>query len=199
MLVAIGITAVLAALCLSAGGSVIRRANQAGSASNLRQIVSAFHTYCGENDGRIPGVGQNTPYVIDSSVNGTDSSKAHGQNTYLHRDMAPYLGNSANVWRAPGDKIFFHNYYYGLATSYGNSLGAFAESGSYIVSAIKLPALQGTNQASRKAIFADISWEMTSRIWNGYDLGDGYNVAFLDGHVGYYKRTGTQGRYRSDW
>lgn len=199
LLVTIGITAILAMLFFGAGSTAIRKANQSGSASNLRQITQAFHAYCAENQGTIPGEKQNTPYILDSTTDGTDPSKAGGPNTYLHRDLVPYLDNRKEVWKAPGDKAFYHNYYYGLATSYGTGLGSFTGPSSYTISNTKLVAFQGDSAASKKPIFADIGWEMTSRYWNGYDLGDGYNVAFLDGHVAYYKRTTVQGRYRSDW
>lgn len=198
MLVTISIAALLASLLLGVGTSVFRKANQTGSAANLRKISQGFHTYCADNQGSLPGVGQNTPYILDSATDGTDSSRAHGQNTYLHRDLLPYVGGGP-IWRAPGDKAFYHNYYYSLATSYGTALGTFTSPTSFEIANSKLITFQGSTAASKKPIFADVSWEITTRNWNGYDLGDGYNVAFLDGHSAYYKRTATQGRYRTDW
>ncbi len=197
LLAALAVIIILGTLVFTAVRSTVKKSQQIASASNLRSIGEAFHLYVTDNQGYIPGATQNTPFIIDSMA---DENK--NANASLYRDLTPYLSESEKVWRDPGDEVFYHQYASGKATSYAHALGSFQVTPNgirFVVGQTPAVELYEQSDPDKRAIFADASWEFTSANYNGMELGDGYNVCFLDGHVDYYPRTGVQGRYRHDW
>lgn len=197
LLVAVCIMSILIALGMGGVKSALGMAQRAGSASNLSQIGKAMHLYVADNQGKIPGENQSSQFIIDSTLGGLTAS-----NTILHKDLMPYLNNNIMIWKAPGDRVFFHNYWNGTSTSYGAALGNFETVNGGIrfrIPDVTLVRFMGDTPASKRSTFADITWEYTTNYYKDAYIGDGYSVCFMDGHVAYYKRTSVQGRYRTDW
>lgn len=201
LIIVISIVAILATILLPAIAHVRHKSRMAQSASNLRQIGSAFFMYVGDNGGYTPGNGQNTMFIIDSTL------EQNNNNRLLHKDLQPYLGDSVEVWRSMADEAYFHKYHNGTATSYAHALGTFYPNtnGGYTFSTRSISLLELQESATRgldkRPLFAEADWEirMPARVVNGNPINDQYNVYFLDGRVAQYQRTQVQGRYRTDW
>jgi len=202
LLTVIAIIGVLAGILIPVVGKVRRNARLASSASNLRQIGNAMFLYAGDNRDRLPGAGQNTVFIIDSTL------ELSNNNRLMHRDLSRYLGDRAEVWRSPADEAFYHIYHNGTATSYAHALGDFVvnEGGgtTFSTPSRTLTEFQRMSDRppSRRPIFAEADWEIAlpaTTNASGAPVNDRFNVCFLDGHVARYLRTTTQGRYRNNW
>lgn len=201
LLAVIAIIGIVAGITITAASKVRHGVNLTRSASNLRQIGAAFFLYAADHGNRTPGAGQNTMFIIDSTLELTNN------NRIIHRDLAPYLGDSHEIWHSPADSAFYRKFHNGRATSYAHALGDFVglPTGGYIYTTESVPLallLNGPKPPDKRPLFAEADWEITLptvATAAGDRINDRYNVFFLGGNVARYDRTATQGRYRSDW
>ncbi|MDQ3623784.1 MAG: type II secretion system GspH family protein, partial [Verrucomicrobiota bacterium] len=100
LLVVMAILAVLIALMLPALQSVQERGKEAKCANNLRQLMTAFVAFAADNDGCLPGNGQDrkdefrrSDWLFGQSTNFEDAPQKG--------TIFPYVGGDPNVYRCP--------------------------------------------------------------------------------------------------
>jgi prepilin-type processing-associated H-X9-DG protein len=118
----------------------------------------------------------------------------------VYDQMTKYVTDDNDFWRCPSDKVIWNdpqNVFFGIkVTSYAwartcmNSFTGYWDTPAWKLSDVKRP--------STSALFGDGCWEL-STLWLPLWHSRGYNVGFVDGHVGHYRDNGIQGRVRKDW
>ena len=96
LLVVISIIGVLAALLLPSLRNARRQAKMTVCAGNLRQLGVALQGYLGEHNDRFP-FASTSPSIAPGPVDGDEP-------IFLDDVLAPYLGNSADVFKCPDDR-----------------------------------------------------------------------------------------------
>ena len=104
LLVVVTIIGLLAGLAVPAVSKALQKANEAKSASNLRQIGIGLNGFASENDNVYPLAGGNIPY---------NASPADGEELAWSQQLEDYLGKDKSVFKNPKVKTMQYGYFIG--------------------------------------------------------------------------------------
>jgi prepilin-type N-terminal cleavage/methylation domain-containing protein/prepilin-type processing-associated H-X9-DG protein len=181
LLVVIAIIAILAAILFPVFAKARDKARLATCTSNLKQIAQGVLMYIQDYDETIP--------VWDTQNN-------DGRPRFWFDKMNAYIGSN-KVWRCPADPKFSYSYY-GL--SYGMNANLAPTSNNIwkppvFTAKIKRPSevilLAETNENAKSydCLVNGIGKSDTLDYPPATRHNDGCNVAFVDGHIKWYKQT----------
>ena len=159
LLVVITIIAVLAGIILPVYGSMQNNANKTQSLSNMRQLGAALLSYCGDNNGSLPGQGDKAPTWAGAAVNSTAENSAWYNalpRTYGNgKGLGDYAANPAAFY-AKGSMFYVTaGKYPSSAVKLGSPQFALAFNSKLYTSAVASIRLQGIQLPAETVIFQE--------------------------------------------
>jgi prepilin-type N-terminal cleavage/methylation domain-containing protein/prepilin-type processing-associated H-X9-DG protein len=196
LLVVIAIIAILAAILFPVFARARENARRASCMSNLKQLALGFNMYTQDYDEKLPlmTAGTQTTPVIDGDTKFNLSATPGVYYCTWTSEIFPYV-KSTQIFLCPSNPVTTGNPYYWYGTSYGvpgtaiNSAGATVPYFSGVsVSLAQFQQPSETMMISEKGsgggpqyIMSTVYYAMKAAHF------DGGNVAFVDGHVKWFK------------
>lgn len=195
LLVVIAIIAILAAMLLPALQQARERAYSSSCQARLKTLASWVAFYCGDNKDNSPGNHMAHEYIHKYPAAGyvwEDLRKYGNYNSQYHLDQA-------TDWLCPADREYGNRYKVGnfYSVSYGWILCQWVwRDGGNKRTALIFKA-GSLNQPSRVGLMGDVKGLVAGGPLYGTHS-RGYNINYLDGHVGFHKANAKQLHLRYD-
>jgi prepilin-type N-terminal cleavage/methylation domain-containing protein/prepilin-type processing-associated H-X9-DG protein len=197
LLVVIAIIAILASILFPVFGRARENARRSSCQSNLKQLGLGFTQYIQDYDERLPlttagpsGVGQpngwmyysgSAPYTFDPA---RSSLYPYIKNTQIFVCPSDTDGANRKNSYAANSCAFMNGSTTGLAYHEGKSLAAFEETSKWML-------LAEEGNPTSNAVSTDDGYQLLEGSGSNNDFSarhlEGSNVAFLDGHVKWYR------------
>jgi len=183
LLVVIAIIAILAAILFPVFARARESARRASCASNLKQLALGFMMYTEDYDERLPNALSNASG--ENKIGGWMYYTQGAQSSSIRANFDPKLGaifpyiKNAQVYVCPSDSEgqFTGNSYSMNSCTIEKSLAAFDQTTLWML----LGEESTINKSSDDGYFGLVTNTLSDRHL------DGSNIAFLDGHVKWYK------------